>query len=75
VRELHAARLGDGIFAERRREQELTWTWELVHSNLLVEFRRHPAVRAALAQTLAAVAESRLTPASAARTLLDLFGS
>jgi LAO/AO transport system kinase len=75
VSELHAARLGDGRFAERRREQALTWTWELVHSNLLVEFRRHPAVRAALAQTLAAVAESRLTPASAARTLLDLFGS
>lgn len=73
--ELHAARRADGRFAERRRAQAVSWMWELVSSNLLAEFRRHPAVCAALPQTVAAVTRSQLAPASAARALLDLFGS
>ena len=75
VSELHAARRADGRFAARRREQTLNWMWELVNANLLAEFRRHPAVSAALPQIAAAVTQSQLAPASAARTLLDLFGS
>jgi len=73
--ELHAMRRADGRFAERRRAQALNWMWELVNSNLLAEFRRHPAVCAALPETVAAVTRSQLAPASAARALLDLFGS
>jgi LAO/AO transport system kinase len=73
--ELHAARRADGRFAERRREQAVNWMWELVNSHLLAEFRRHPAVCAALPETVAAVTRSQLAPASAARALLDLFGS
>ena len=73
--QLHAARRADGRFAERRREQAVNWMWELVRSNLLAEFRRHPAVCAAIPETVAAVARSQLAPASAARALLDLFGS
>jgi hypothetical protein len=46
-----------------------------VNANLLAEFRRHPAVSAALPETLAAVTRAELAPASAARALLDLFGS
>ena len=75
VSELQTARRTDGRFAARRREQALNWMWELVNANLLAEFRRHPAVCAALPQTVAAVTESQLAPASAARALLDLFGS
>jgi LAO/AO transport system kinase len=75
VSELAAARRADGRFAERRREQALNWMWELVNANLLAGFRRHPAVSAALPETIAAVTRSQLAPASAARTLLDLFGS
>ena len=75
VSELHAARRADGRFAARRREQTLNWMWELVNANLLAEFRRHPAVSAALPQIAAAVTQSQLAPASAARTLLNLFGS
>jgi LAO/AO transport system kinase len=75
VSELHAARRADGRCAARRREQALNWMWELVNANLLAEFRRHPAVSAALPETLAAVTRAELAPASAARALLDLFGS
>ena len=75
VSELHAVRRADGRFAARRREQTLNWMWELVNANLLAEFRRHPAVSAALPQIVAAVTQTQLAPASAARTLLDLFGS
>jgi LAO/AO transport system kinase len=75
VSQLHAARRADGRCATRRREQSLNWMWELVNANLLAEFRRHPAVSAALPQMLAAVTRAELAPASAARALLDLFGS
>jgi len=75
VSELHAARSADGRFAARRREQTLNWMWELVNTNLLAAFRRHPAVSAALPETVAAVTRSELAPASAAKALLDLFGS
>jgi len=73
--ELQSRRQADGSFATRRRDQALTWTWDLVHAALLAEFQRHPAVRNVLAQTLNAVSESRLAPATAARHLLDLFVS
>ncbi len=74
VSELHDARHADGRFTLRRREQSLNWMWDLVHANLTARFHEHPAVRAALPQTLAAVRESRLAPIAAAQSLLDLFG-
>lgn len=75
VAELHATRRADGRLQARRREQSLNWMWDLVNSSLATRFREHPAVRAALQQTVAAVAESRLAPSSAAHGLLELFGS
>jgi LAO/AO transport system kinase len=75
VSELHETCRVDGRLATRRRDQALNWMWDLVNTNLTSRFRDHPAVRAALPQTAAAVAESRLAPASAAQSLLDLFGS
>lgn len=75
TRQLQEAQRATGRFAARRRQQALTWTWDLVRAALLTEFRRHPAVRAALPDTLSAVTESRLAPAAAARILLDLFVS
>lgn len=73
VEQFRAQRSASGAFAARRREQALTWMWDLVNAGLLAGFRRHPAVRAALPGTLAALREARLAPSSAARTLLDLF--
>lgn len=75
VSDLHNARRTDGQLATRRSEQSLRWMWDVVNANLTTKFREHPAVRAVLLQTIAAVAESRLAPVCAAQSLLDLFGS
>jgi LAO/AO transport system kinase len=75
VEQIHTQQRADGRLAAQRREQALNWTWDLLRDELLAEFHRHPAVSAALAQTLSAVSESRLAPATAARTLLELFRS
>ena len=47
--------------------------WDMVHAGLRHAFDRHPAVRAALPQTLADVDEARIAPSAAARSLLTLF--
>ncbi|MDP2133046.1 MAG: methylmalonyl Co-A mutase-associated GTPase MeaB [Sulfuritalea sp.] len=63
-----------GEFAARRRHQALDWMWQLVDSGLREGFRRHPAIRDTLATTAAAVEAGSITPAAAARRLLDLAG-
>jgi LAO/AO transport system kinase len=68
-------RRDSGAFAQRRREQSLAWMWDIVQARLVAEFRRHPAVKRALAQTSRDVSQSRIAPSAAARTLLDLFES
>ena len=47
--------------------------WELIQARLQSDFRHHPAVRAALPATLQDVAQARVAPSTAARTLLALF--
>jgi LAO/AO transport system kinase len=71
---LAAARRGSGALEGRRRHQALAWMWDSVNAGLLAGFRSHPAVRAALADTLRDVGEGRVAPSAAARALLDLFG-
>jgi LAO/AO transport system kinase len=66
-------RRSDGSFNTRRREQALHWMWDLIDARLKTDFKRHPAVRAALAGMLADVAEARIAPSAAARHLLNLF--
>lgn len=73
LRELAEHRRGNGQLDERRHVQAIAWMWELVHTELQHEFNRHPAVRAALEHTLAAVGEAKLSPASAASALLACF--
>lgn len=73
VTEFRALRERSGEFAERRRQQALTWMWDQVHARLLADFRDSAAVRAALPQMLEAVTQGRVAPSSAARRLLDLF--
>jgi len=74
VAQLAAARRDSGAFERRRRRQALAWMWDSVNAGLLAGFRAHPAVRAALADTLREVGEGRVAPSAAARSLLDLFG-
>ncbi len=62
-----------GELAERRREQACAWMWSLVDEELHRTFREHPAVAARIEALEAAVGNHEVTPAAAARELLDLF--
>ena len=73
VEEFHRKRHATGEFAARRKKQSLAWMWDLVHARLHADFRHHPAVRTALAQTVHDVTEARVAPSAAARSLLNLF--
>lgn len=73
VEEFHRQQCATGEFGARRGQQALTWMWEIVYRRLLTDFHEQPAIRAELPETLRGVAEGRLTPALAARSLLDLF--
>lgn len=69
-----AERRASGAFEARRRQQSLAWMWDLVQARLMGSFRGHAAVRAALAGTLADVADQRVAATVAARRLLALYG-
>jgi len=73
VKDFEAKRRARGDFDARRRHQAMAWMWDMVHAGLRHAFDRHPAVRAALPQTLADVDEARIAPSAAARSLLTLF--
>lgn len=62
-----------GTFESRRKHQATAWLWDIIQSGLQSEFRRDPAVRAALAETLADVGAARVAPSAAARSLLARF--
>ncbi|SFL85757.1 methylmalonyl Co-A mutase-associated GTPase MeaB [Geodermatophilus ruber] len=62
-----------GEFDERRRSQQVRWTWQLVHDGLEHRLRAHPGVRAAAPELEKAVLAGELTPALAAQQLLETF--
>jgi LAO/AO transport system kinase len=62
-----------GELAERRRAQQVRWLWQLVRDGLEHQLREHAAVRAAAPQLEASVLAGELTPALAARQVLDTF--
>ncbi len=64
--------VASGEFDARRRHQALAWMWQLIDAGLRSHFHQAPAVMSALQDTTAAVAAGRMTPAVAARRLLDL---
>ncbi|HET9823303.1 MAG TPA: methylmalonyl Co-A mutase-associated GTPase MeaB [Burkholderiaceae bacterium] len=68
-----ARRRAGGAFEARRREQAQAWMWDLIHARLMVDFHRHPAVRAALPRALDDIAQGRIAPSSAARTMLAAY--
>ena len=65
--------LGNGSFAERRRQQSLSWMWERVEAGLRQAFRENPLVRARLAAITETVTQGDMVASSAARELLALF--
>jgi LAO/AO transport system kinase len=65
--------LASGEFDERRRTQQVRWTWQLVRDGLESALRHHPGVRALAPDLEKAVLAGELTPALAARQIRDMF--
>jgi LAO/AO transport system kinase len=62
-----------GAFDERRRTQQVRWTWGMVRDGLEHRLRSHPVVRAVAPELEKSVLAGELTPALAARQILDTF--
>jgi LAO/AO transport system kinase len=62
-----------GQFDERRRTQQVRWTWQLVRDGLESRLRAHPGVRAAVPDLEKSVLTGELTPALAAQQILETF--
>lgn len=75
VLEHRALTRANGFFLERRREQALEWMDELVRDGLLERFERAPRVASRLPRLREEVRRGHISSFSAARQLLDLFGS
>jgi LAO/AO transport system kinase len=60
-------------FAVRRRSQAREWMWALVGEGLQQAFRKHPEVAARVPELERDVEAQRMTPAAAARILLEAF--
>jgi LAO/AO transport system kinase len=70
----HRQALGEsGEFEARRRAQAREWMWALVGEGLQQAFRRHPEVAGRVAGLESDVEVQRMTPAAAARILLESF--
>lgn len=62
-----------GEFAEKRRRQQVDWTWTMVHDNLLRRLTDNPHVKSIRAQVEKGVRDGSLTPALAAEEILRAF--
>lgn len=62
-----------GEFAEKRRTQQVDWTWSMVHDTLLSRLREHPAVRALTPSVERRVRDGELTATLAAQKILSAF--
>lgn len=62
-----------GEFAEKRRRQQVDWTWTMVHDNLLRRLSDNPAVKALKAPVEKQIRDGSLTPALAAEEILRAF--
>jgi LAO/AO transport system kinase len=72
--ERHRIVLSDaGEFAEKRRRQQVDWTWTMVHDQLLARLSANPAVKALRPAIEHQVRTGELTPTLAAETLLRAF--
>ncbi|MEU9152737.1 methylmalonyl Co-A mutase-associated GTPase MeaB [Streptomyces sp. NPDC048417] len=73
--EQHRALLDStGRLAEKRREQQVGWTWSMVRDELLGRLSAHPAVRAAAPELERQVRDGTLTATLAAERILKAFG-
>ncbi|MEU6083566.1 methylmalonyl Co-A mutase-associated GTPase MeaB [Streptomyces sp. NPDC047108] len=64
-----------GRLAEKRREQQVDWTWSMVREQLLARLRDDPEVRRLAPELEQQVREGTLTATLAAERLLSAFGN
>ncbi|GAA0673673.1 methylmalonyl Co-A mutase-associated GTPase MeaB [Kitasatospora atroaurantiaca] len=62
-----------GSLAARRRDQQVDWTWAMVHDQLLAQLREHPEVRRIVPAVEQQVRDGALTPTLAAERILAGF--
>ena len=62
-----------GELEERRRRQQVEWTWAMVREQLLGRLSAHPKVRALVPDVERAVQNGELTPTLAAQQILAAF--
>ncbi|KZF12978.1 ATPase/protein kinase [Rhodococcus sp. EPR-157] len=62
-----------GEFAEKRRTQQVDWTWTMVNDQLLRRLAQNPAVKAVRSSVERRVRDGSLTAALGAQELLDAF--
>jgi LAO/AO transport system kinase len=62
-----------GELADKRRRQQVDWTWTMVRDTLLTRLQEHPGVRALAPDLEREVADGELTPTLAAERILEVF--
>ncbi|WP_336047897.1 methylmalonyl Co-A mutase-associated GTPase MeaB [Streptomyces sp. CA2R101] len=63
-----------GALAERRRAQQVDWTWSMVRDRLIDRLQEHPEVRRLGPGVEQAVRDGEITATLAAERLLEAFG-
>ena len=63
-----------GELDRRRRDQQVSWTWNLVSEQLLTRLHNHPQVRAIAPELEQQVRDGSVTATSAADQILKAFG-
>ncbi|WP_030370299.1 methylmalonyl Co-A mutase-associated GTPase MeaB [Streptomyces rimosus] len=63
-----------GALAEKRRDQQVDWTWSMVREQLLNRLRDHPGVRDVAPEVEREVRAGTLTATLAAERILNAFG-
>ncbi|GAA1097804.1 MULTISPECIES: methylmalonyl Co-A mutase-associated GTPase MeaB [Kitasatospora] len=64
-----------GALDAKRRDQQVDWTWAMVHDQLLARLREHPEVRRLVPVVEEQVRQGTLTATLAAQRILDGFGT
>jgi LAO/AO transport system kinase len=64
-----------GELDRRRRDQQVGWTWNLVHDQLLARLHADPEVRAVVPGLEQRVRDGSVTATTAAAEILDAFGT
>lgn len=65
----------DGSLERRRAGQQVEWTWNLVHDELLARLHAHPSVREIAPALEQQVRDGSVTATTAAERILEAFGT